>query len=259
MKTTLGTWRKPPLAYVVAELAISAHYSIGDIIPGLQKKLLKIYPKTIEGHELMFEQGGPTQQPSWQLISATQMHGIYISPRSISLHATNYLNSNDFLERWAGVLDALESAKLTAYVERAGLRYLDLIVPDEDRSPLEYVIKSIQGVTIEGAISMGALWQGAFLFDGCQTNMRVAAPSPRELFLPPGFRRLSLKDSQIMIDADKRQKEGKATGFIDTDCVKRIEQNFNARDLVSYYSEMHKLVSKTFHSILSPLAKEEWK
>ena len=36
--TTLGTWRKPPLAYVVAELVISPYYSLAAKVPGLQDR-----------------------------------------------------------------------------------------------------------------------------------------------------------------------------------------------------------------------------
>ena len=33
---SLGTWRHPPLAYVVAELAISPHYTLKAALPALQ-------------------------------------------------------------------------------------------------------------------------------------------------------------------------------------------------------------------------------
>ena len=50
--TTLGTWRKPPLAYVVAELVISPYYSMAAKVPGLQDWLRSTFPKTVEGQEL---------------------------------------------------------------------------------------------------------------------------------------------------------------------------------------------------------------
>ena len=34
--TALGTWRNPPLAYVVAEARISPYYSLAEKVSGLQ-------------------------------------------------------------------------------------------------------------------------------------------------------------------------------------------------------------------------------
>ena len=144
--TTLGTWRKPPLVYVVAELIISPYYSMATKVPGLQDRLRSTFPKTIEGQELVVDGAKPSAQPIWQLISADQKHGVQLGTRSISLHATSYVNSADLMTRWADVLDAIHEAGLGAFVERAGLRYVDLILPSGDRSPAEYLAQQLQGI-----------------------------------------------------------------------------------------------------------------
>ena len=128
---TLGTWRNPPLAYVVAELVISPYYSMSGAVPALQDKLRSAYPRTVEAQELVVDGAKPSAQPLWRMLSANQMHGVQLGTRAISLHATSYLHSNDFLSRWADILDAIGNANLGAFVERAGLRYVDLIVPSE--------------------------------------------------------------------------------------------------------------------------------
>src|SRR5450755_1952222 len=137
--TALGTWRKPPLAYVVAELVISPYYSMGAKVAGLQDQLRSVYPKTVEAKEIVVDGGKPSAQSLWQLVSADQKYGVQLGTRAISLHATSYLHSIDFLTRWAEVLDAIHAADLGAFVERAGLRYIDLIVPEGDRAPEDYL------------------------------------------------------------------------------------------------------------------------
>ena len=133
--TALGTWRRPPLVYVVAELVISPYYSMASKVPGLQDSLRSAFPRTLEAKELVVDGAKPSAQPLWQLVSADQKHGVQLGTRAISLHATSYAQSSDFLSRWAEVLDAIQNANLGAFVERAGLRYIDLIVPSEGRSP----------------------------------------------------------------------------------------------------------------------------
>ena len=255
--TALGTWSRPPLAYVVAELVISPYYSLASKVPGLQDRLRTTFPKTIEAQEIVVD-GAKPAQPLWHLVSADQKHGIQLGTRSISLHATSYSNSRDLLTKWADVLDAIQEANLGAFVERAGLRYVDLIVPTGDRSPADYLAKQLQGVTPDGGRPTGSMWAAAFQFDGAIVNLRAGAPAPPGLLLPPNFNAMPLNKPQVMVDAEKRLKEEKAIGFIDTDCLRDVNQVFDAAKLVGIYADMQKLTSRTFKAALSDVANKEW-
>jgi uncharacterized protein (TIGR04255 family) len=256
--TTLGTWRKPPLAYVVTELVISPYYSMAAKVPGLQDRLRATFPKTVEAQELVIDGAKPSAQPLWQLVSAEQQHGVQLGTRSISLHVTSYVNSADLMSRWADVLDAIQEADLGAFVERAGLRYVDLIVPTGDRSPVDYVTPKLQGIVPDGARSTGSMSAAAFQFDGSLVNLRVGAPAPAGLLLPPNFNAMPLNKPSVMVDAEKRLKGETAIGFIDTDCLRDINQVFDAAQLVGIYTDMQKLTSKTFKAALSDAARKEW-
>ena len=255
---TLGSWRNPPLAYVVAELVISPYYSMQTAIPGLQNSLRSAYPRTVEAQELVFEASKHSAQPLWRLLSADQQHGVQLGTRSISLHATSYLHSNDFLSRWASVLQAIDAANLGAFVERAGLRYVDLIVPSDGHSPVDYLTPGLKGVTPEGATRTGSMWAAGYQFDGCIVNFRAAAPTPKGLLLPPDFNPLPLEMPRITSEAGTRLKDELPIGFIDTDCLREIHSVFVAQELVGVYNEMQKLTSRTFKASLSEVARGEW-
>ncbi len=254
----LGTWRRPPLAYVVAALVISPYYSMAAKVPGLQDRLRSSFPRTIEAKEIVIDGAKPSAQPLWQLMSADQKHGVQLGTRAISLHATSYVQSSDFLARWAEVLDAIQEAELGAFVERAGLRYVDLIVPVEDRSPADYLAPGLKGIEPEGARTTGSMWASAFQFDGSLVNLRVAAPSPQGLLLPPDFNALPLNKPAIMLEAEKRLKAEATIGYVDTDCIKEIGKVLEAGELIGAYTEMQTLTSKTFKAALSDIAREEW-
>lgn len=256
--SALGTWRKPPLAYVVAELVISPYYSMSAKVPGLQDRLRSGFPKTVEAQELVVDGAKPSAQPLWHLVSADQTHGVQLGTRSISLHATSYTNSGDLMSQWADVLDAIHEANLGAFVERAGLRYVDLIVPTGDRSPADYVATQLQGVTPEGATVTGSMWAAAFQFDGATVNLRAGAPAPAGMLLPPNFNAMPLHKPQVMVDAEKCTKNDKPIGFIDTDCLRELSRVFDAGELVGIYTEMQKLTSATFKAALSTAARKEW-
>lgn len=256
--TALGTWRRPPLVYVVAELVISPYFSMATKVPGLQDRLRGSFPRTLEAKELVVDGAKPAPQPLWRLMSVDQKHGVQLGTRSISLHATSYVQSSDFLSRWADVLDAIQDANLGAFVERAGLRYIDLIVPAEGRSPADYLASGLKGIEPEGARSTGSMWASAFQFDGSLVNLRTAAPAPQGLLLPPDFNALPLNKPAVMLEAEKLLNDEKTIGFVDTDCLKDIGTVFEAGELLGVYTEMQKLTSKTFKAALSDIATREW-
>ena len=256
--TALGTWRNPPLAYVVAELVISPYYSMAPKVPGLQDQLRKAFPRTVEARELHVEGDKAVSQPLWRLLSADQTRGVQLGSRAISLHATSYKNSKDFLARWAEVLDAVTAADLGAFVERAGLRYVDLIVPTDDSAPADYLAPSLQGITPDGARSTGSMWAAAYQFDGSIVNLKVAAPTPTGLLLPPDFNALPLAKPKVMHDAEECLKDGRAIGFMDAACGREINRLFDASELKGIYDEMQKLTSQTFRAAMSSKARAEW-
>jgi len=256
--SALGTWRKPPLVYVVAELVISPYYSMSAKVPCLQDRLRSEFPKTIEAQEIVLDGPKPSAQPLWHLVSADQTHGVQLGTRSISLHVTSYTNSSDLMSQWAGVLDAVHEANLGAFVERAGLRYVDLIVPTDNRSPTDYLKTYLQGVTPEGATVTGSIWAAGLQFDETTVNLRIGAPTPAGMLLPPNFNAMPLHKPQVMIDADECLKNEKPIGFIDTDCLRELNRVFDSSELVGIYTEMQKLASASFKAALSPVARKEW-
>lgn len=255
---SLGTWKNPPLAYVVAELVISPHYNLANVIPNLQDLLRESYPRTQEAQELVIESNKATSQPVWRLMSADQKRAVQFGQRVIALHSTSYAHSTEFLGRWADVLEATEKAKLNPFVERAGLRLIDLVVPTGENAPENYLRSEIQGVKPEGAMTMGAMWAAGFDIKGCTVNLRTAAPTPRGLLFPPDFSPIQLAKPKILLEAEENLFKSKSIGFIDTDCMKNIQKVFNASELLSTYKEMQKLASLTFKTAMSELARDEW-
>lgn len=258
--TALGTWRNPPLAYVVAELIISPYYSMSAAVPRLQDALRNAYPRTVEGQELVIDGAAqPSTQPLWQLISEDQGRAVQLGTRALSIHATLYVDSQDFLARWEEVLEAVADAKLQPFVERAGLRYADLVVPTEGRHPNDYLAPGLQGVIPPEATARGAIWASSFTFDGCQVSARIGAPSPEGILLPPNFNPVQLRKPAVMVEAEKRLAVKAPIGFVDTDCQAQVQRPLIAGDILKLYSMMQQRTSKTFRSLLSETAIKEWK
>lgn len=261
MTAALGTWRNPPLAYVVAELVISPYYSMAATVPGLQDSLRAGYPRTLEAQELVLDSNAPPGAPQqvWQLLSADQHRGVQIGQRAISLHATSYVNSHDFLGQWSEVLQAIANADLGAYVERVGLRYVDLIVPDTGNRPNDYLAAGLRGVPIpQGGVLKSGMWVISFEVDDRTINVRTAAPSPEGILLPPNLHALPLRKPAIMSAAEQRMKAFESIGLVDIDCLSEVQEVFEPLKIAERFASMHELTSTTFQSMLSETALEQW-
>lgn len=258
---TLGTWRNPPLAYVVAELVISPHYSMASAMPELQDALRNSYPRTIEATEFSITPpSGLTPMPAWQLLAADQSRGLQFSSRAIALHSTSYGDSKAFLASWREVLAAIEASKLGVFVERAGLRYIDLIAPQSNRSTREYISTALQGISPpKGAEIQHHMALSSFLIEGVAVQVRTATPSPANTLWPPNFNPLPLKKSGILIKAEKLLASSQEIGFIDTDCLADVQSVFDVSRLGDLYTSLHAKMSETFKLLISDYALEEWK
>ena len=258
---TLGKWRNPPLAYVVAEIVIAPLYDIAASIPGIQKGLRSDYPRTLEGNEVTIESSGPPiVNQVWRLLSADQSRGVFVGTRSISLHSTHYLDSHEFLESWDGVLKVIEEVHLSAFVERIGLRYVDLIVPSEGRSPSDYVDDGVRGVRPSSQeVLLNSIWAGSFSSEGFTIGARVGAPSPPGMLLPPNFNALPLHKPPVWVAAEKEVLSNHQIGFVDTDCTAEIKELFSAPQIGARFRAAKTQISDMFERLTSDFAKGEWK
>jgi uncharacterized protein (TIGR04255 family) len=240
-------------------------------IPALQEALRTQYPRTNELSEVLIAtplaaQGvtpavPPPQPPQqrWQLVNAENTRAVDIGHRSIGLHATEYTNSSDFLDRWNSVLLAVERSGTEVFVERAGIRYVDMIVPTAGHKPADYLLSSLQGVTVDEPTTVqSSIWAGTLTVDGSLIQVRTAAPSPMGLLLPPTLGAVPLQMPKSLIDAQAHMAAQKPIGWIDTDAGREIRKPLRAEEMMPLYIEMQRRLSSIFKSLLSDQARREW-
>jgi uncharacterized protein (TIGR04255 family) len=255
-----GTYRNPPLAYVVAEMVISPYYSLAAAMPAIQEQLRAAYPRTLEGTEVTIDPASPPNaQKIWQLISPDELRGVSIGSRSVALHSTRYIDSGEFLTAWDEVLAVIDRVLDNVFVERVGLRYIDFIVPSEGRSPLDYVTESVRGIQFPMAGNLESnFWSGTYGSQGSQINARIAAPAPAGMVFPPNFNALPLQKPKIWQQADAHVNTKRKIGFIDTDALQQVNKVFLAATISKLFRELKSQISSTFRVLMSETAKEEW-
>ncbi len=199
-------------------------------------------------------------QPAWSLIDQQNTRGVNISHRAIGLHATAYLDSNDFLTRWTTVIEAIHSSKLELFVERVGLRYVDLLVPSRNAELSSYLNPSLLGPEYPvGANVTHRTWATAYLLENVAVQAYAFAPAPSGMLLPPTLRNIGLQMPDVLARAQQRVQEGGSIGWIDTDVGRDLRAPFDRTLILEEYKKMHRLVSASFRSFISKKAEREWK
>jgi len=261
--TRMGSWRNPPLAYVVAEVRFSPYLTIDRHVPEFQADIRKQFPRTQEANILRFEftnnQPGAVQDKAWRFFTESQRIGIDLSARAMALHATEYKNFETFRETVALMLKTAEKTFPDLLVEQLGLRYIDYILPKKNESVSDYLVESLRGLQPVGAPQMDqAYFIAHYPFNNGGVNIRVVPRLASGIHLPPNFGPIEVALGDIMVEAQRRAQSQELIGCIDTDRLLPIGRKLVAEELADAFTSMHNDVSLFFNGAISKKAKEIW-
>lgn len=262
-KTSMGSWRHPPLAYVVAEVRISPFYKLESHIADFQAAVRETFPRTKEANVVRLEVQGnaPIVQHErvWRFFSENQRLGIDVSPRAIALHATEYQDFPTFAKQLDLILKAAEQAIPSLFVDALGLRYIDYILPKGSDSTLDYVVDSVRGFQPSSARkTKEAYWIANFELERGTLSLRIIPILPAGQSHPPNFGPLEVAPAETQVEAMKRAQQNLPIGCIDTDRMLPVEKKFAADELGTMFASMHGDISDIFRTTISEKAKKEW-
>jgi uncharacterized protein (TIGR04255 family) len=261
--TPMGSWRNPPLAYVVAELQISPFYQLGNHVAEFQGAIRERFPRTEEANvvRLQIQGNAPMAQTEkvWRFFSENRRLGVNLSSRAISLHATEYEDFPAFSQTIKLVVSAAERAIPGLFVEQLGLRYIDYLLPKEGESTWDYVAESLRGVTPAGSTrATEAYWIANYEFAQGSVSLRVIPVLPKGQVFPPNFGPIAVAPAETQSEAMRRDAKGEPVGCIDTDRLMPMGKKLSSQDVVDALSAMHTDVFDTFRATMSKKAEEAW-
>jgi uncharacterized protein (TIGR04255 family) len=258
--------KNAPLAAVVAEVRFAETLKIEERVPDLQEALEDKYPR-LERFNIQtveFGDGDAKFSPErrWDFYSAGGFHAVSLTKTALALHATEYADfDNDFSKRLAHVLSIFGRIVPGRYVERIGLRYIDLVIPRPGEQPEAYLNSPISNLS---AIWPSAqLQQSASIFafsrENRTTRFRCILRQPSASPIPPDFALpINLKKS-ARTEACERQgpsQIGIAVLDFDSSCIPNM--TFDADLVHSQFSTLHDDSSELFKSVINDHARTEW-
>jgi uncharacterized protein (TIGR04255 family) len=265
--TKLGTWKKPPLSYVVAEITFPA-IGVND------KRLAKaksILIDELPSHEMVeIEQLRPSsnnppvvstetaQLFDFRSIDNTQ--GVRLSAAGIQFHSVIYKDFAGFLGDCKLLKRALEEALSPKHLLRVGLRYVDIIVPEQGHHAEEYLIDSMR-VPFDVPNLKVVRHDVVLQLQGEDTfcRVRVHQRPPAGQTLPPNFAAMAIALSAQQKSAiEYTKKEGAEIIFLDIDTGTIKPMVASNIDIDEIFSRLHKMQSSCFKQSMSKLALDTW-
>jgi uncharacterized protein (TIGR04255 family) len=267
----LGSWKNAPLAYVVAEARFGSLLALDPVAARLQELLVDRFPRLVKGQAVALSFGlqgsmSPQIVPRFHFLSEDGHVGVVLAPDSLSVHATAYVDSTHFTQTLEAVWGAWLQAWPRTFVERLGMRYWDLVLPEGGLEVGDFLAAPFS--------EAGRLWSGGnlkrhthelvFEVAGDMPHNAVvragtvpaAQPNPPSLFPVPELTASErLKRATLLAE---REKEA-IVAFLDVDASAEIKRTLDVATFIGCAKTLHRSQSAVFKAVTSERGQAVWK
>lgn len=151
---------KSPLVLVLCQVRFSPILAMAQYFPKIQDKLrLKGYPvvKNAVIQELLITPAGRSgaKHVRWQVQDKTGTQSIVVTENFLAFQTTAYTVFEDFVPQLALAVDMLAEEVQGLYLQRIGLRYVDLVRPGANETWHEYVRPELHGLRSSAFVEDG--------------------------------------------------------------------------------------------------------
>ena len=271
MSAALGQWPNAPLAYVLAQVRFEPFLEIEKCIPALQSSLRDQYPRYLRTEQVVFqvlpqpESQTPRVQPArllrWEFGSVSNRAGVVVQQDSLVLRATEYETYASFGQRWREVMRRVGEQIPNLFTSRLGLRYIDLILPNPDETPEDYMADRLRCDPAPGlpyqkhrglTLAEYQLAEGSLAVRYSRLTGQPALP-PDLVPEPPAS--LGLEPSAIMqraVSADQ------PTAVLDIDRYMPLSMAYEADGLADRFKRLHEDIQVAFRALTTDQARAVW-
>lgn len=262
MASALGQLSNAPLIYVLAQIVFTRVPKMGMLWEDFHQAIFDRYPHANPEHirQLQLDnQAEPlaSELVRWNIVDRSKREGVILSPDSLVFHATSYKTSNEFFRNLEFVLSELaEILPKNVEINRLGLRYIDLLLPNDEFSIDDQVAGKLGSVSLddigcefnklEEVTSYKTPENGVLVIRHRQSTGTDILPS--DVF-PNNLRSAPLLESP---------KPAGVVGLMDYDHYVHLENTFETSHIMDLLRDMHSTSSQAFKKTTTPDAQVFW-
>lgn len=261
-----NTWKKPPLALVVAGLQYDKILGFETVLASFQELMRQTFPGYAN------ETVQITQHTKIAQLSLSQNRQVFrssdgtaaliLGDQGLLLVTSRYQHHQNFIDSLlgptiSGLVDAVPHGPL--FIRRYGLRYVDRIIPAAGETPEQYVsnklrhdlndllptkVKALTGVSYARLqMAHGSLDLRFFTGFG-------RPPLPSDLMPVPVTDDMPLESNNV--------DESVRTGVIDTDRFFETAEVMNKEGALAMFTQLHEDITSVFKAVITKHAMLKW-
>lgn len=251
MTDSLGAWSNAPLVYALAEVRTERLADIKNYQAKFAGRLRDDgYPiqRILQASRLVASTVRVIVEPEhdatvWEFATPDNKTAVMLRANGLVLHATHYIDSKTFLSRLEKVIAVFSEEIPSVYVRRAGLRYIDFVLPRKGETPEKYVDERLNP-DLKLASQPGGITATNLAIYQMEGGRRLTIRYTRgrgKPEMPPDLGTLALDPSPLM--KAPTVKEDQPTGILDFDCnityspVARLDTNRLKQDFDAIYED----------------------
>lgn len=255
-----GKLSQAPVVYSLVQVRFSPILTLQTHIPAIQEKLRAEYPRYALNYMQSIRIGiaGKPEtgefEPQWDFATKGNDAGVRLQTGSFVYHCSKYTIFEDFLNNAINALNIVHDFARIDLVERVGVRYVDLVVPDEDEAVGDYLIPAL------GGFPKKDLEDSETIFSISQSNMRTkfgvlqirCLINKDGINLPPDLTACNL----TLLHTPPKDR---LTALMDTDHYSELSFDFESASVKTRVHALHEPISKAFWSSITDHAWKRWK
>jgi len=251
---------KAPLVLVLAQIRFSPLMAMGDYISKIQDALRRSgYPinNTAQVQEISFgAQSAPKSSVMWrwEFLSKERTYGVVVNEGFVVVQTSAYTDFDEFHERIVQAAEIISNVVGGLLVTRIGLRYVDLIRPQESDSWDQYVQPGLHGFIGQHYVEPPLQLHQA---SGATTvgQMHVRLIQNRDgIFLPP-----DLATDTLTFPLQPELKPNELLTIVDMDHFTEMSVDFDQMAVRQLLWQLKNVAHKTFmEELVTPHALKVW-
>ena len=263
MSKGLGQMENAPLIYVLAQVKFSKIPRMDKKWEDFHEEVFKSLPRseTERIEQFSVQDGQPSIGDSiqrWHLTDKEERTGVILEAGMILFHTTKYSTSSNFFATISNILSSFDSVIPTEglMVSRLGLRYIDLLLPEDQLSVDEQVTVPFQKPIFDSIGTVNRTDQAAVYGTAIGGTLVVRhRQSSTTNLLPPDLFPNKLKTAPRL---EIVPPESEMVGILDYDHYVEREYEFDVQKISDMLVELHVSTSAAFKATITPEALEKW-
>lgn len=256
---------RPPLILALVQVQFAPVMMMKKYIPNLQDRFRKdqSYPRyqELSSQQLVFSSSPEVSiKNRWLFGSKSKKNWIIVAEDFVVFETSEYDFFQNFADQLTHALVALSDAlkaegegQSIAFVNKIGLRFIDLIRPLDGHSPDAFLRPEVRGLSSQdlGATKVTSQMITSITTDEGILNLR--AYNGIGQFIPP-----------VGIDFDRHEfsvelKDDESFRILDFDHIWNGEIDFQPEEIADKSKSLHSFIMKTFYAAISDEGLSVWK